>query len=179
MSAYHKLRGDKRRFVDLLVQRANATKAIREIKPWIKRPDVLASQWKSDPNVIQALAEREAEAMDEAGIRNATILIGLARVAHVDIREFFHADGSTKAPHELSQAAASCVAGFEVEHMAAVDGKPGGVRYKYRLRNANEAAKLLGQYQKLWTDNVELRHSGGVEVVEITKFVRPDAPASK
>jgi len=164
MSAYLLLSRDQRKFIDLLVQRTNATEAAREVRPHVKRPDVLASQWKAMTLVREALEERENEAMHEAGIRSTQILLGLARVANASIKDFIHADGKPKAPHELSDDAARCVAGVDIEHMA-----EGGTRYRYRLRNANEAAKLIGQHQKLWSDNVEVHHTGPL-IVEVVKF---------
>jgi hypothetical protein len=171
MSAYEKLPRDKREFVDLLVQRKCGTEAIRILKPWLKRPEVTACRWNALPEVRMALEERERVAMEDAGIRSAQVLLSLARVTHANIKDFFHPDGRTKAPHELSDAAAECVAGFEVEELPEGLGK----RYRYRLRNANEAAKLLGQYQRLWSEE-EVRRSGEVQVIEVVKFVRAPEP---
>lgn len=164
MSAYAKLNRDQRAFVDLLVQRKTGSDAIRELRPWVKRPDVLASQWKALPEVREALAEREAEAMDEAGITNTQILLSIAETMNLSVKDFFHEDGRPKAVHELSDAAARNVAGIECEML-----EGGAARYRYKMPNRNEAKKLLGQFKKLWTDNLEVQHSGPL-IIEVVKF---------
>lgn len=150
-SAYLKLPLMKRRFVDLLVQRKTPTDAIREIKPHVKHPRVLASKWRSLPEVQAALEEREAEAIEEAGITSAQILLGIAATADFDIRKLVNPDGSPKSLHELDDDAARVVQAVKFN----ADGS-----IEFKLPNRNEARKMLGQYKKLFTEKHEHEHSG-------------------
>lgn len=171
MSAYRKLNSQKRQFVDLIVQRTLPTDAIRKIRPHLKRPDVLASKWKALPEVQQAIDERLEEAMEEAGITNAQILLGLAQVADFDIRKLFDEHGNTKPVHLLDDQTARVVQSVEVRQIKSGRGKDGStvLRTKYRLPPRIEARKLLGQYKKLFTEKVDVTPVGPLRI-EVVKF---------
>lgn len=170
-SAYAKLPPERRKFVDLLVRGKNGTDAVRLLRPHSKAPWVIASKWKAMPEVRAAIIEREEEAMEAAGITNAQILFGIARIARLSIKDFVHKDGRPKAVHELDDDVAMAVQSLEVESTA----KDGVVlRNKFRTPPKLDALKLLGQYRKLFTDNIDLRTPDGV-VIEVVKFAGKDA----
>lgn len=148
MSAYRGLKSALRRnFVDLLVRRMNGTDAIRKLKPQCKRPDVLAAKWRAKPEIKAAIDERLQQAMEEAGITNAQILLSIARIANLSVKDLAHPDGRAKKIHELSDDVACLIQGVEVD----ADGT-----VKYRLASRLEASKLLGQYRKLFTQSVDV-----------------------
>lgn len=153
MSAYRKLKPQQRKFVDLLVRgRCNGTQAIRQIRPHLRAPEVLAAQWKALPGVKAAIDEREAEAIEAAGIKNAAVLIGTAETADFDVRKLAHPDGRPKRLHELDEDTARIVQGVVIR----LDGS-----IEYKLASRNEARKLLGQHLKLWTERHEIGGLGG------------------
>lgn len=146
-SAYARLKPRLRKFVDHIVRGNNGVTAARKIVPTSKRPDVLAAKWRAIPEVRAAIDERSEQAMEDAGVTNAQILLGIARIANLSVKEFVHADGTPKKVHELSDEAARAIQSIEVETSGAV---------KYRLPNRIEAAKLLGQYKRLFTETHEI-----------------------
>lgn len=162
MTGYRKLPAQKRKFVDLIVRRMRPTEAIRQIRPHLKRPDVLAAKWKAELKEI--IREREEEAMEEAGITNAQILLGLAYTADFDIRKLVHEDGTPKKIHELDDETARILQGVEVEHIAGREGGTQLLRTKFRLPSRIEARKLLGQHKKLFTQKHE--HELGEKTLE-------------
>lgn len=155
MSAYLKLKPMQRRFVDLIVRRMNGSDAVRKLRPKLARPDVLAAKWRALPEVKEAIAEREVEAMEDAGITNAQILLSIAAIADLSVKEFVNADGKPKRIDELSDEAARVVQAIEVERDGTV---------KYRVPSRLDAKRLLGQHRKLFTERHE--HDLGRQTLE-------------
>lgn len=156
MSAYKHLKPEQREFVDRLVRRETGTAAMRAIKgPNYKNPDVKAAQWRANPVIREALAEREAEAMIEAGITNAQVLLDIASIGNFSIKSLQKADGTPKAPHELSDEDARVVESVEFK---------GGNVYRYRIPSRLEAKKLLGAHLKLFVDRREISGPEGTPI---------------
>lgn len=63
-SAYRKLRPVLRLFVDGVVAGEKPTHAVRQLRPGLKRPDVIASKWRARSDVQAAIAERQSYATD-------------------------------------------------------------------------------------------------------------------
>lgn len=146
-TAYQRLKPQQRRFVDLIVRRIKSpTDAIREIRPKLKNPQCLASRWKALPEIRAALEEREAEAMDEAGITNAQILLDIAAIADFDLRKIVKPDGTPKKLHELDAETARILQSVTID----------GEKLEFKVPNRLEAKKLLGQYRKLFTQKLDL-----------------------
>jgi hypothetical protein len=92
-STYECLKPAQRRFVDLIVQGYTGADAVRAIYPKYLRPDVKAAKWRALELVRTAIEERNNEAMEDAGITNAQILLGIARLANVSVKRLVWADG--------------------------------------------------------------------------------------
>lgn len=124
---------------------------MRIIRPHLTRPDVQASKWRALPTVKEAIAERDEQAMEDAGITNAQILLGLAAIANVSPKDFLREDGTLKPVHELDDTIAATIQSIEIETA------PGGVvRTKLKVPSKIEARKLLGQYKQLFTQNINV-----------------------
>lgn len=172
-SAYRSLSPAQRRFVDGVVGGKKGTDMMRAIRPHLKRPDVRAAQWRALPVIREAMAEREAVAMAEAGVTAVSVLLALARNAYYDPRKLYHADGRPKAVHELDEESAAVVQGIDVKTDTRDRGgkltKSGTPmrrlrrvqRIKYSLPKRNEALTLLGRHLKLFTDQHELTGKDG------------------
>lgn len=153
----------QRRFVDLVAFREkNGTEAVRELKPRLKRPDVLAAKWRALPEIKAAIAEREAVAIEEAGVTPTDVLLGLAQHARGSITKLFGPDGRALLPHELDAQTARSIESVEIETT-----KEGAQRVKYRLPKRNEAYKLLGQHLKLFTERHEITGKDGDPIIPI------------
>jgi len=163
VSAYRKLKPAQRRFVDLIVQGKKGTEAMREIRPHLKRPEVLASKWRALPEVQAAIEEREEEAIREAGITSFLILQELGRVARFDPARLFAEDGSLKPIHELDENTRAAIASIEVEELGADREEQAQFRRLRKVRHWNkvEALKLLGQYRRLFAERHEHSAPGG------------------
>lgn len=154
-SAYQRLSRGQRKFVDMLVGGSTGSNAIRKLKPRCKRPDSLAYKWKAIPDVRTALDERSAEAMEEAGITNAQILLDIANFGRVDPKLLAWQEGekegisagTPKKLHELDEKTAQCIQSIEI----AANGE-----VKVRWVDKLAAKKLLGQYKRLFTESHEI-----------------------
>lgn len=159
MSAYRKLPAQKRRFVDLIVRGNCGSDAVRVLRPHLNhlRARELASRWRALPEVKAAIDERQAEAMEDAGITNAQILLSIARKANVNPKALVWQDGEAlpkgakvgkaKKLHELDDETARCIQALEFD----AQGNP-----KVRFADKLQADKLLGQYKRLFTETHEI-----------------------
>jgi hypothetical protein len=99
------------------------TDAVRAISKKWTRPDHKGSKWRKEKLVQQAIEERQAEAMEDAGITNAQILLGIAQMANVNVKALVWCDGETlpegakvgqpKKLHELDDVTARCIQSIE------------------------------------------------------------------
>lgn len=113
-SAYDALKPVHQRFLDAVMAGETPTAVVRQMRPHLKKPEVLASKWLARPDIRAARAELAEQALERVGITQAMILRELARIAFSDPRRLFDAHGNVKPPHELDADAAAMVAGFEV-----------------------------------------------------------------
>jgi hypothetical protein len=156
-TAYQRLKRAQAKFVDLVVQGYNGTEAVRKLYPHYLRPDVKAAKWRRLELVRQAIEERSAEAMEDAGITNAQILLDIATLARVSMKALVWCEGEklpegvkvgqAKKLHELDDVTARCIQ--SIEYTDRGDLK---VRFPDRLA----AKKLLGQYKRLFTETHEI-----------------------
>lgn len=153
-TAYQRLNSARRRFVDYIVRGYNGADAVRAISSKYGRPDIKANKWRKEPLVRQAIDERSAEAVEDAGVVNAQVLIGIARIANVNPKRLVWCDGETlpgaaklgdpKKLHELDDETARSID-------CASDGE-------FRVRSADRLAahKLLGQYKRMFTETHQI-----------------------
>lgn len=150
MSTYRKLPAQQRRFVDMIVRGSTQTDAMAKLRPHLKRPAELACRWRALPEIEAAIEERSDEAMRDAGISNAQVLLDIARIARASMHSLVHRTGEKqgkfKTVDELDEETARVV-----QSVRLADGT-----IEYRLPSRLEALKLLGQYRKLFTQNVAL-----------------------
>lgn len=156
-TAFERLPRWKQKVIDLIVQGEKPTHAVRKVKPMSKRPEVMASKLRYEPLYVEALEERRAEAVKEAGIANNAVLLALWQFANGDSRACtWQAHealpegavmGQRKKLHELDDATARCVE-------PAVSSKDGGIDYRWPSRV--QAARLLGQALKMFTESHEI-----------------------
>jgi phage terminase small subunit len=162
---YRKLSAQQRRFVDLIVRRTNGTDAIRAIRPQLKRPDVLAAKWKALPDVKAAIAEREDEAIEEAGITNAQILLEVARLGFANIQDFVSQTGGETFfdISKVDRMTAAAVQEFTIEETTYGKGENERMMRRTRLKLCDKkgSLELLGKHKKLWTEKHEMSGPNG------------------
>lgn len=153
-TAYQRLTPAQRRFVDMIVQGSTGTDAIRKLRPKAIRPDGLATKWKALPVVRDAIDQRLADAMEEAGVESARILLKIANILNVSPKSLVWLEGekegvtagTLKKLHELDDVTARCIQSFKVS-----DGD-----LEIRFPDKLTAAKYLGQYKRLFTESHEI-----------------------
>lgn len=162
MSAYSKLKGRRRKFVDAYIEHGEcAAQAVREAGFKGKSARQRGYELLHEPEVQAAITERRAEAVTAAGVNILRTLREVAALAFFDITQLFSEDGSLKQPKDWPPGAGAAIAGLDVEDLFELHGeervKIGQLR-KFRTWSKPEALKLLMQYQKLLVDRHE--HSG-------------------
>ena len=105
--------------------------------------------------VSTLIQQRRKVVVEKMELTTERTLREIARLAYVDPRKFFHADGRPKEITELDDDTAAALAGMEVTEEWAGTGKDRvqvGVTKKYKLADKNaaleKAMKHLGQYEK-------------------------------
>lgn len=111
---------------------------------------------------IQPLIAQKAEAvLNKLDYGIERTLNEVARLAFLDARKMFEADGSLKRIHEVDDDTAACIAGMEVTELFEGDGEQKhayGLLKKVKLSDKGSALDKLMRYHSLYRDKVE--HGG-------------------
>jgi phage terminase small subunit len=149
VSAYAKLRRRRQIFVDAYVRTGNASEAAIAAGYSKKAPNVAAAKIRANPEVAAAILERQQETVERAGVRAASVLLGIAELAYANLNMLRDEEGKARTFKDLPQA---LLAGAE-----AIDFNPDGSVRKIRLARGN-GLHMLAQHLKLLTDVLE--HQG-------------------
>jgi phage terminase small subunit len=107
---------------------------------------------------VQAVIERERNRLlEKFEVKKERVLRELCRVAFLDVRALFNADGSLTQINELNADSAAAIAG--------VDYKSGGV-IKIRFSSKIAALELLGRWLKLWEGSSDSQKDRLQEVID-------------
>jgi phage terminase small subunit len=126
-----------------------------------------ASQMLNNPKISAAIAKRTGKICEKLAISTESVLQGIAQLAHYDVRRFFDEKGNPKQIHELSDAEANAVSGFEFIELFEGDGDERhcfGHLKKFKIADRGQNLERLGRHLKLFTDKVEL--SGNIGLAE-------------
>jgi len=99
----------------------------------------------------------KAKQLDRAELTAARVLQELGRVAFVNGRDYWTADGDAKHPKELTVDEGACLAGFEVliKNAEAGDGVTDTV-HKFKLWDKVHALEILAKHFRLLVERVEI-----------------------
>jgi phage terminase small subunit len=120
-------------------------------------------------NVSAEIGKLTQKACERLEISAENVLRELARLAFLDPRNFYDANGALRNVTDLDDDTAACIAGMEVEDVYHGRGEERvKIGYCRKIKFADKGAHLerLGRYLKLFTDKVE--HSGVVEHVDLS-----------
>jgi phage terminase small subunit len=152
-----------RRFVAEYLQDYNATAAYQRAgyKARGNVASVNAFHLLRIPKVAAAIAQADDANTAALGITAGRVLKELARIAFLDPRKLYDAEGRFLPITDLDDDTAAAVAGFDLAELWA--GAPGekvrvGDLKKVKIWNKLESLGLLGKHLKLFLDRVE--HSG-------------------
>lgn len=128
----------------------------------------LASQLLTNVNIRAAVDKGLTKIANKLEISAEKVLQELAKMAFVDARNFWNADGSLKAIVDLDENTAAALAGFETEeayeHFGKGQAKPTGVIKKIKIADKGINLERLGRHLKLFTDKLEV--SGMDQIAE-------------
>ena len=168
MENYRKLKPRLRRFVDLIVQGARNGDAALAVMPDSRAPHKLGWKLRQKPTVAAAIAERDAQAMDNAGITSTRAWVEVARVAFFDHRKLVDDNGAPIPLHQLDADTVAAIAGIDIEELFAGRGEDRalvGTLKKYRAWNKVDALKMILQARKELVDRHELT-GGPIYVIQ-------------
>jgi phage terminase small subunit len=125
-------------------------------------------------SVAQAVQAAKAAQAERTGLTADRVLQEIARLAFVDLRKLFAADGSLKPITDLDDDTAAALASVQVDELwEQVDDhrQPVGQTKKIRLWNKTENLTLLAKHLRLLVDRVELTHETGDGLAALLKEI--------
>lgn len=101
-----------------------------------------ASRLMADSKVAARVKEIQAIGAEKAGLKAASILEEVRRLAHSDIAGIMHADGRVKMPNELDPVTRAAISSFKIDEY-------GRIEYKFWDKNnaIEKAMKHLGLFE--------------------------------
>ena len=164
-SAYDQLTGQQRRFIDAWLTGMTGRDAAIQAGSKAKHPEEWACRTLKKPEVRAAIAERDAEAADRAGITHTMIYTHLKHVATFDHRKLYDpATGEPLPIHELPPEVSAGLAGTEVEEIFEREGKQRrhvGRIHKYRAWPKTDALRTLAQIKRMMPQQHEVSGPNG------------------
>lgn len=150
-----KLSNKRQAFVDEYLIDLNATGAAE--RAGYSDPNY-GRQLLTDPNVKAEIERRQANRSKRVQIEADDVVRQLARMGISDPRRLFHADGTTKGPHELDDDIAMAIQSVESTTYTDEDGNS-RTTYKYRLADRVKPLELIGRHLGKalgqWSDRTE------------------------
>lgn len=122
MAESTKLTRFHKRFAELVAQGMKPTHAVRELGFKGRRPDVKGSKLMKLPQVRQAIAALDDNALENAGITRTQIVKRLGQIAFADARQLYDETGAPKPIHTLDEEAAAQIAGVEIDEVIKDEG---------------------------------------------------------
>jgi phage terminase small subunit len=157
----------------------NATEAAKAAGYSAKTAKQQGSRLLTNVDISASVAKRRAHLVEKMELTTERTLLEIARLAYVDPRKFFHADGTPKEITELDDDTAAALAGMEVTEEwegTGADKKIVGVTKKYKLTDKNaaleKAMKHLGQYEK---DNAQKHPIQELDAGALQRFIERKA----
>lgn len=110
-----RLQPREQRFVQEYLVDLNGTQAYMRVEPGTteKSARTLASRMLAKVNVQEAISVERAKAAAQIGLTRERVLAEYAKLAFFDMRQAYHPSGTLKQPHELDEATAAAIAGYE------------------------------------------------------------------
>jgi len=147
-----KLTPKQKKFVDEYLIDLNATQAAIRAGYSAKTAEWIGPQLLGKSHVAAAIKARRDELSRKTEVTQERIILEMSRLAFMDIRSLFNADGSPIPIKQLSDAAAAAISGIDVVQIGNSDVGIGHVM-KYKLPDKNKAlenlARILGYLNKV------------------------------
>lgn len=151
------LTAKQERFVEEYLIDLNGTRAARSAGYSEASAESQAYENLRKPEIARRLAVRKAEQLAAADLTATRVLEELRRVAFVDLRGLFDADGNLKPPALWTAEQGAAMASFEIikKNAEAGDGEIDTV-HKVRMLPKLHALELLSKHFKLLVERIEV-----------------------
>lgn len=132
------------------------------------------------PQVVRAINENLNAYLESEEINTHMVLREIKRIAHSDLRNLYHEDGTLKDIHELDESTAAAIQAAEIDNIMyrAKDADGGsaliGFATKYKMYSKIEALKLLMQYLGLLDGNGGKKNEDRLEEI-VNSLREPNA----
>jgi phage terminase small subunit len=148
----------KARFVSAYLENGfNATEAAKTAGFSEKTAYSQGARLLKNVEISRAISKGAAKLIEDLDYSAARTLKEVARVAFVDPRKLFNADGTAKKIDELDDGTAAAVSSFELGE--------GGKLMKVKLNDKNAAHDKLMRYHSLYKDKSEMTVGGEFTLV--------------
>ena len=151
------------RFVDEYLKDLNATAAYRRAGYARMSPNaenVTAIQVLRHPKVAKAIANRQKEYQSNSGITVQRVLDEYAKIAFLDARKFFDAEGNLVPLQTIDDSTAGALAGIEVNEIRGEGGVVTGYAKKIKITDKKGALDSLAKHLGMFVERHE--HTGSV-----------------
>lgn len=163
------------KFIDEYLVDLNATQAAIRAGYSAKHAHTIASQLLSKTQVSDEITKRRKALADDFGITRERVVKEMARLAFLDVRNFFDDEGNPIHVSKLSDDAAAAINGLDVSTVGNSEMGIGQV-LKYKIPDKNKAlenlAKILGYMDK--DRSKEPAKNDGVYILEVKRATKPD-----
>lgn len=143
----------------------NATAAAKRAGYSEKTAHVIGQENLRKPAIKEAISEAMKARSDRTEITADRVLLELGRLAFLDIRKAFNADGSLKPIHELDDDTAAAIAGIEVSETHGGDSAAGTLK-KIKLSDKRASLELCGRHLQMWNDKLALTNRDGSPLLD-------------
>lgn len=157
------LTAKQQRFVAEYLIDLNATQAAIRAGYSAKNANVDGPRLLANAGISVAVAKGKTQQLQTAELSAARVLEELRRLAFIDMRSFFDANGNIKPVNELTAEQGSALAGLEViiKNAEAGDGVTDRV-HKFKVWDKTRAIEMLAKHYKLLTDVIQIEDEAGL-----------------
>lgn len=137
--------------------------------------DVQAVRLLGDARIMAAIQEGRKKRQERTEITQDRVLQEVARLAFLDIRKAFNADGSLKPLHELDDDTAAALSGLDIFEEYAGRGEDReaiGQTKKIKLADKKGALELLMRHMGMLNDKMKLQGDPENPLVTLLKQVQ-------
>jgi len=170
-----KLTPKQERFAQVFIETGIAVEAYRQVyggEHYSRHAlDAAAYRCTSHPRIAHRINELREAQLKKHSVTIERVVSEYRKLAFLDVRKIFDADGNLKPIHELDDDTAAAVAALEVEDATEARGRLRKVKLLDKIR----ALDSLAKYLKMFTDRIEVTGADGQALQsELTvKFVKP------
>ena len=153
MAKTAKLTEKQQRFVDEYLIDLNATQAAIRAGYSAKTADAIGCENLTKPNIQEAISKAMAERSKRTGINQDRVVLELARIAFVNIKDVVDTDTG----EILSNASQDDLACIESIKFKQSDNQYGGsIEREVKISPKLKALELLGKHLGMWNDKLDV-----------------------